>query len=89
MISHRRALPLTLGELSTPPVVHAAPLFSQLAAPERAHDHARAGRTFPMNKVSAARRLTALFEDSPKAPVPLTAGMTAGSGENFADLLQN
>ena len=42
-----------------------------------------------MNKVSAARRLMALFEDSPKAPVPLTAGMTAGSGENFADLLQN
>ena len=38
-----------------------------------------------MNKVSTARRLMTLFDGNAKA---LTAGMTAGSGENFAELLQ-
>ena len=44
-----------------------------------------------MNKVATTRRLMALFAANPKASLvaPLTAGMTAGSGEDFAELLQN
>ena len=42
-----------------------------------------------MNKVSAARRLMALFDANAKVVAPLTAGMTAGSGDKYAELLQD
>ena len=48
-------------------------------------------RTYPLNKVSPSRRLMNLFHVSPMASAgaPLTAGMTAGSGESIAELLVN
>ena len=46
-----------------------------------------AGRSYPLNKVSASRRLMNLFNVNAPAGEPLTAGMTGG--ESFADLLDN
>ena len=53
-----------------------------------AHAHAHAGRTYPLNKKApATRRLLAVSESTPKPAPVLMAGMTAGHGEDFAELL--
>ena len=49
----------------------------------------RTGTTYPLNKVSAARRLVSFIYAKPSADKPaLVAGMTGTDGEDFTELLR-
>ena len=53
--------------------------------------HPRAGRTYPLNKAAAARRLMSIFGARPSAEdaPALIAGVSAGLGDGFAGLLSD